>query len=242
MALNGWNSGSSSSASSAWGAACRTSRCCWRTARGRSRWTAGSRLPWSRSTFRTTGSWRRAFRSHGTARSGSARDRTPATTVTRVRDLSTAVATHAAPRHDAIVVDNVHRMESDVFRKLPPGGGWKRERRGAAAGPAVARSAALPVELATQSDVPRAAGRRRVGSARDLARRLLNWPRGHFLAEPAMRCAKRRHRNKRVARKTASTDRVSAQPEYPSLGLTGDAMVNAMDRAAPSLKALYKAV
>ena len=56
-----------------------------------------------------------------------------------------------------------------------------------------------------------------------------------------MRRAKRRHRNKRVAGKTVSTNRVSAQPEYPSLGLTGDSMVNAMDRAAPSLKALYKA-
>jgi hypothetical protein len=57
-----------------------------------------------------------------------------------------------------------------------------------------------------------------------------------------MRYAKRRHWIKHVARKIVPTDSVSSRPERASFSLSGDTMVNAMDRAAPSIKALYKAV
>ena len=57
-----------------------------------------------------------------------------------------------------------------------------------------------------------------------------------------MRCAKRRHRNRRVVRTIVPAISVGTQPERASLGLAGDRMVSAMDRAASSLNSLYKAV
>ena len=55
-----------------------------------------------------------------------------------------------------------------------------------------------------------------------------------------MRCAKRRRRTTRATRAPVATASVSFPARRASLGITGDDMVAAMGRAAPSLKALYK--
>ena len=57
-----------------------------------------------------------------------------------------------------------------------------------------------------------------------------------------MRCAKRRHRIRPLVPRTAATEGGGPRPARDPFGLTGDTMVSAMDRVAPSLKTLYKAV
>jgi hypothetical protein len=55
-----------------------------------------------------------------------------------------------------------------------------------------------------------------------------------------MRCAKRRHRRRPVgARSMVPTLSVTSQPGRDHMSMTGDAMVNAMQRVAPSLNPLY---
>ena len=57
-----------------------------------------------------------------------------------------------------------------------------------------------------------------------------------------MRCAKRRHRIRPLVPRTAATEGGGPRPARDPFGLTGDTMVSAMDRVAPSLKTLYKTV
>lgn len=56
-----------------------------------------------------------------------------------------------------------------------------------------------------------------------------------------MRSAKQRHRIRRVASVVVAPHSVSFPSQRASLHVAGDSMVSAMDRAAPSLKSLYKA-
>ncbi len=57
-----------------------------------------------------------------------------------------------------------------------------------------------------------------------------------------MRCAKTRHRMKRPAPRAVSAAPLAPLAERARVSLSGDAMVSAMDRAATSLKPLYRSL